>query len=142
MGAKELRFVGKSIQVLQLRHVDAGSCNGCEQELTALGNRFYDMQHSGIDVVASPRHADGLVVTGPVTDTMKRPLMQDWDAVPEPKWLIALGDCAAGCGVFQGAYACYSGVASVRPPDLVIMGCPPLPQDILRQITVWRKTLD
>ncbi|PSR35108.1 MAG: oxidoreductase [Sulfobacillus benefaciens] len=133
--------MGKPIKALQLRHVDAGSCNGCEQELTALGNGFYDMQHFGIDVVASPRHADGLVVTGPVTDTMKRPLVQDWDAVPEPKWLIALGDCAAGCGVFQDAYACHGGVDGMRTPDLVISGCPPKPQDILQKIALWRKTL-
>ena len=132
--------MGKPIKALQLRHVDAGSCNGCEQELTALGNRFYDMQHVGIDVVASPRHADGLIVTGPVTDTMKRPLTQDWDAVPEPKWLIALGDCAAGCGVFHDAYACHGGVAGIRTPDLVIPGCPPKPQDILQQITGLRQS--
>jgi Ni,Fe-hydrogenase III small subunit len=96
-------------------------------------NRMYDMQQWGIDVVASPRHADALIVTGPVTDTMKQPLMTVWEAIPGPKRLIALGDCAAGCGVFQTAYGSHGGVKSAmqQEPALVIHGCPPTPQDIL-----------
>ncbi len=120
---------------LQLRHLDAGSCNGCEQELTALTSRYYDMQQFGLDLVASPRHADALVVTGPVTDTMKEPLRKTWNAVPRPKRLVAFGDCAAGCGVFQEAYASHGGVAAAfEAPDLVIPGCPPQPADVLKQI--------
>lgn len=120
---------------LQFRHLDAGSCNGCEQELNALTSRFYDIQQQGIDIVASPRHADSLVVTGPVTDTMLRPLSKVWEAVPGPKFLIALGDCAAGCGVFHAAYASHGGVAgALKEPDVVIRGCPPTPQDILDQL--------
>ena len=117
---------------LQLRHVDAGSCNACEQELTALLSKDLDIQHYGIDVVASPRHADALVVTGPVTDTMQPALKKVWDAVPKPRQLIAIGDCAAGCGVFQKAYASHGGVESaLEKPDLTIRGCPPDPAKIL-----------
>lgn len=125
----------KQVKSLQFRHLDAGSCNGCEQELTALTSRYYDIQQFGLDLVASPRHADALVVTGPVTDTMKEPLQKVWAAVPRPKRLVALGDCAAGCGVFQAAYACHGGVATaLETPDLVIRGCPPHPQEILEQL--------
>lgn len=127
--------MSRPMKSLQLRHLDAGSCNGCEQELTALTSRYYDLQQYGIDLVASPRHADALVVTGPVTDTMKKPLEKVWQAVPESKWLVALGDCAAGCGVFQKAYASHGGVAK---PDLVIAGCPPRPQDILDKLNQFR----
>ncbi|RIV20272.1 oxidoreductase [Alicyclobacillaceae bacterium I2511] len=120
---------------LQLRHLDAGSCNGCEQELTALTSQAYDISQFGIDLVASPRHADALVVTGPVTDTMIKPLQKVWEAIPRPKRLVALGDCAAGCGVFQKAYACHGGVASAfGSPDLVIRGCPPQPTEMLEQL--------
>jgi Ni,Fe-hydrogenase III small subunit len=129
------------IKALQWRHVDAGSCNACEQELTALSGPFYDLPHRAMDVVASPRHADGLLVTGPVSDTMKRPLAVDWEAVPGPKWLVAVGDCAAGCGVFQGAYATHGGVGCVKAPDLVIPGCPPTPEEILQHLEAWRKAL-
>ncbi|MDA8194306.1 MAG: oxidoreductase [Thermaerobacter sp.] len=113
---------------LQIRHVDAGSCNGCEQELTALTSRAYDLQRYGLDLVASPRHADALLVTGPVTDTMAAALSKVWDAVPNPKILIALGDCARGCGVFQAAYASHGGVKGAQ---LQIPGCPPEPGPIL-----------
>jgi Ni,Fe-hydrogenase III small subunit len=127
-----MRYQRKSFQ---LRHVDAGSCNACEQELTALLSREYDIQRFGIDFVASPRHADALVVTGPVTDTMKLAVEKVWQAVPLPRRLIAVGDCAAGCGVCQDAYASHGGLASVlEPPDLVIRGCPPSPQHILEQL--------
>ncbi|SMC07015.1 Ni,Fe-hydrogenase III small subunit [Sulfobacillus thermosulfidooxidans DSM 9293] len=119
-------------KALQARHVDAGSCNGCEQELTSLTNRFYDFQHQGLDIVASPRHADVLIVTGPVNDTMYLPLHTVWKAMPSPKWLMAIGDCAAGCGVFQSAYASHGGVAkALQTPDVVVKGCPPEPQQIL-----------
>lgn len=125
----------KTNKSLQFRHLDAGSCNGCEQELNALTSGFYDIQQQGVDIVASPRHADALVVTGPVTDTMLRPLRKVWEAVPGPKRLIALGDCAAGCGVFQAAYASHKGVVgALQEPDVVVWGCPPNPQDIFDQL--------
>ncbi len=117
---------------LQCRHVDAGSCNACEQELTALLSKELDIQHYGIDIVASPRHADALLVTGPVTDTMQPALKKVWEAVPKPRQLIAVGDCAAGCGVFQKAYASHGGVDKVlEKPDQTILGCPPDPEKIL-----------
>jgi len=120
---------------LQLRHVDAGSCNACEQELAALLGAGYDVQQFGIDFVASPRHADALVVTGPVTDTMKEAVAKVWEAVPRPRRLVALGDCAAGCGAYQTAYASHGGVESgLGTPDLVIRGCPPNPQVILERL--------
>ncbi len=120
---------------LQLRHVDAGSCNACEQELSALLSKEYDIQQYGIDFVASPRHADALLVTGPVTDTMKTALAKVWEAVPRPRRLVAIGDCAAGCGVCQDAYASHGGVASsLESPDLIIRGCPPTPEHILNQL--------
>ncbi len=134
--------MGKSHNSLQVRHLDAGSCNGCEQELTAVLNRVYDMQQWGIDLVASPRHADALVVTGPVSDTMMRPLKTVWEAVPGPKRLIALGDCACGCGVFQNAYASHGGLEQAlgQKPDLVIHGCPPSPQDIVNALKSLNST--
>lgn len=120
---------------LQLRHVDAGSCNACEQELAALLGGTYDIQQYGIDFVASPRHADALLVTGPVSDTMKQPLKKVWEAVPRPRRLIAVGDCAAGCGVCQSMYASHGSVESgLEPPDVVIKGCPPDPTHILKQL--------
>lgn len=120
---------------LQMRHVDAGSCNACEQELSALLGRAYDIQQFGLDFVASPRHADALVVTGPVVDTMKPALAKVWEAIPGPKWAVAIGDCAAGCGVWQRAYGSHGGLASgLQSPDLVIQGCPPSPQYILSQL--------
>lgn len=120
---------------LQLRHVDAGSCNACEQELGALLGKDYDIQKYGIDFVASPRHADVLMVTGPVTDTMKPAIAKVWEAVPKPHRLVAVGDCAAGCGVCHTAYASHGGVNSgLERPDLVIHGCPPSPEFILLQL--------
>ena len=123
------------VQSLQIRHVDAGSCNACEQELSALLGKALDIQRYGIDFVASPRHADALIVTGPVTDTMQPALEKVWEAVPNPRWLIATGDCAAGCGVFQAAYASHGGVGSgLTTPNLIIHGCPPNPEQILEQL--------
>ena len=117
---------------LSIREVDAGSCNGCELEVNALGNPYYDIERFGLRFVASPRHADLLLVTGPVSNNMRVALERIWRATPDPKWVVALGDCAAGCGVFQESAACAGGVAAVLPVDLVIKGCPPTPVEILR----------
>lgn len=119
---------------LQIRHVDAGSCNGCEQELTALTSPVYDIQQFGIDIVASPRHADALLVTGPLSDTMVRPVERVWDAIPKPKIRIAFGDCAAGCGVFEDSYGTHGGLSDA---DIVIHGCPPEPGMALKTIRQW-----
>ncbi len=116
---------------LAIRAVDAGSCNGCELEISALANVFYDLERFGLKFVASPRHADILLVTGPVTKNMREALERTWAATPEPKWVVALGDCAKDGGLFAGSYACVGGVASVVPVDLHIPGCPPSPQQIL-----------
>jgi Ni,Fe-hydrogenase III small subunit len=117
---------------LAIREVDAGSCNGCELEIHALNNAFYDLERFGMRFVASPRHADLLLVTGPVTHNMREALERTYAATPAPKWVIAVGDCAAGCGAFQGSYACVGAVAQVVPVDLVIRGCPPTPVELLR----------
>ena len=117
---------------LAIRQVDAGSCNGCELEIHALNNAFYDLERFGVRFVASPRHADLLLVTGPVTHNMREALERTYAATPAPKWVVAVGDCAAGCGVFAGSYACVGEVAQVLPVDLVIRGCPPTPTDLLR----------
>jgi Ni,Fe-hydrogenase III small subunit len=116
---------------LAIRQVDAGSCNGCELEINALANVFYDLERFGLKFVASPRHADVLLVTGPVTKNMREALERTWTATPEPKWVVALGDCAKDGGVFAGSYACLGGVGSVVPVDLHIPGCPPSPPQIL-----------
>src|ERR1700739_3625068 len=115
---------------LAIREVDAGSCNGCELEIHALNNAFYDVERFGIRFVASPRHADVLLVTGPVTLNMREALERTWAATPAPKWVGAAGDCAAGCGVFAGSYACVGAVSKVVPVDLVIRGCPPTPTQL------------
>jgi Ni,Fe-hydrogenase III small subunit len=117
---------------LSIREVDAGSCNGCELEIHALNNAFYDLERFGLRFVASPRHADVLLVTGPVTKNMKEALVRTWQATPEPKWVVAVGDCGADGGVFAGSYAVAGGVADVIPVDLVIRGCPPTPEQLLR----------
>jgi len=116
---------------LSIRVVDAGSCNGCELELHALGNAFYDLERFGFHLVASPRHADVLFVTGPVTTNMREALERTYSAIPNPKWVVALGDCALDGGLFAGSYACVGGVASVIPVDLHIRGCPPPPEKII-----------
>jgi Ni,Fe-hydrogenase III small subunit len=116
---------------LAIREVDAGSCNGCELEINALNNAFYDLERFGLRFVASPRHADVLLVTGPVTKNMRVALERTWRATPDPKWVVAVGDCAADGGVFAGSYACVGGVADVVPVDLHIRGCPPTPVQIL-----------
>jgi Ni,Fe-hydrogenase III small subunit len=117
---------------LSIRAVDAGSCNGCELEMHALNNAFYDLERFGLRFVASPRHADVLMVTGPVTRNMREALERTWRATPDPKWVVAVGDCAADAGVFAGSYAVVGGVSAVVPVDLVIRGCPPTPAKLLR----------
>ena len=116
---------------LAIREIDAGSCNGCELEINALNNAFYDLERFGLRFVASPRHADVLLVTGPVTKNMREALERTWRATPDPKWVVAVGDCAADGGAFAGSYACVGGVAQVVPVDLHIRGCPPTPTQIL-----------
>ena len=123
------RRLGRS---LSIREVDAGSCNGCELEIHALNNAFYDLERFGLRFVASPRHADVLMVTGPVTRNMRQALERTWRATPDPKWVVAVGDCAAGCGVFANSPACIGSVAQVVPVDLVIHGCPPTPTQMLQ----------
>ncbi len=123
------RLFGRSINI---REVDAGSCNGCELEVHALNNSIYDVERFGMKFAASPRHCDVLLVTGPVTHNMRVALERTYAAMPEPKWVIAAGDCAAGCGVFAQSYATVGAVDSVVPVDLVIPGCPPKPIDLLR----------
>jgi len=123
------RRLGRS---LAIREVDAGSCNGCELEVHALSNAFYDLERFGLRFVASPRHADVLLVTGPVTKNMRQALQRTNTATPDPKWVIALGDCALNGGIFAGSYAVAGGVSSVLPVDLHIPGCPPTPTAILK----------
>jgi Ni,Fe-hydrogenase III small subunit len=123
------RRLGRS---LSIREVDAGSCNGCELEIHALNNAFYDLERFGLRFVASPRHADVLMVTGPVTKNMRQALERTWRATPDPKWVVAVGDCAAGTGVFAGSPACIGAVARVVPVDMVIRGCPPTPTQLLQ----------
>ena len=117
---------------LSIRAVDAGSCNGCELEMHALNNAFYDIERFGIRFVASPRHADVLLVTGPVTKNMREALKRTYDATPNPKWVVAIGDCARDGGCFAGSYAVIGGVSDVLPVDLHIPGCPPPPIEILK----------
>src|SRR5437899_3238733 len=123
------RRLGRS---LSIREVDAGSCNGCELEIHALQNAFYDLERFGLRFVASPRHADVLLVTGPVTKNMREALERTYNATPDPKWVVAVGDCAADGGIFQGSYAVVGGVAAVVPVDLHIRGCPPRPTQLLK----------
>jgi Ni,Fe-hydrogenase III small subunit len=123
------RRLGRS---LSIREVDAGSCNGCELEIHALSNAFYDLERFGLHFVASPRHADVLLVTGPVTKNMREALERTYNATPSPKWVVAVGDCALDGGIFAGSYAVEGGVGAVLPVDLHIKGCPPRPIDLLR----------
>src|ERR1700751_1191471 len=116
---------------LSIREVDAGSCNGCELEIHALSNAFYDLERFGLRFVASPRHADVLMVTGTVTKNMREALERTYNATPDPKWVVAIGDCAADGGIFSGSYAVVGGVGNVVPVDLHIRGCPPRPVQLL-----------
>ena len=119
---------------LHIRQVDAGSCNGCELEINALNNPYYDLERFGMRFVASPRHADCLLVTGPVTVNMADPLRRTYDATPEPKLVVAVGDCAQNCGIFAGGYGVFGPVSDVVPVDVVVPGCPPAPRMILAGI--------
>jgi Ni,Fe-hydrogenase III small subunit len=125
------RLLGRA---LAIREVDAGSCNGCEIEITGLTSPVYDMERFGLHFVASPRHADLLLVTGPVTRNMEVPLRRTYEATPDPKVVVAVGDCAKTCGVFRGSYAVVGPVERIIPVDLTVTGCPPEPADILRGI--------
>ena len=121
-------------QALTIREVDAGSCNGCELEINALGNPLYNLEGLGIRFVASPRHADLLLVTGPVSRNMEMALKRTYDATPEPKLVVAVGDCACDGGIFGESYATCGRVAKVIPVDVTVLGCPPEPVEILRGI--------
>src|SRR5213083_2045608 len=123
------RRLGRS---LSIREVDAGSCNGCELEIHALNNAFYDLERFGLHFVASPRHADVLMVTGPVTHNMREALERTYNATPDPKWVVAVGDCACDGGLFAGSYACIGAVDKVVPVDLRIRGCPPDPIALMK----------
>jgi Ni,Fe-hydrogenase III small subunit len=125
---KARRRLGRS---LSLRLVDAGSCNACELELNALSNPYYDLERFGLRFVASPRHADVLLVTGPVTKNMREALLRTYDAMPAPKWVVAVGDCAACGGLYADSYACERGADAVLPVNLRVVGCPPTPNQLL-----------
>ena len=119
---------------VQIRHVDAGSCNGCEVEIGSAFGPVYDAERYGARLVASPRHADALLVTGPVTRNMERALRRTYEAVPAPKVVVAVGDCARNCGVFAGAYGVAGAVADAVPVDLDVPGCPPRPDAIVEAL--------
>ena len=127
------RRLGRS---LSIREVDAGSCNGCELEIHALNNAVYDLERFGLRFVASPRHADVLLVTGPLSRNMREALERTYVATPAPKWVVAVGDCAIGGGVFADSYAVWNGIDGVVPVDLKIAGCPPTPEQLLRGLLV------
>ena len=116
---------------LAIRHVNTGSCGGCELELRALSNVLYDLERFGLRFVETPHHADILLVTGPLTRNLRSALEQAWDATPDPKWVVAVGDCAIDGGVFKGSYAVLGGTGLSVPVDLTISGCPPAPGQIL-----------
>ncbi|MGL3214263.1 NADH-quinone oxidoreductase subunit B family protein [Bradyrhizobium sp. BR 1433] len=139
VGRTARRRLGRS---LSIREVDAGSCNGCELEIHALSNAYYDVERFGIRFVASPRHADVLLVTGPVTKNMREALERTYRATPDPKWVVAAGDCARDGGCFAGSYAVVGGVSAVVPVDLHIPGCPPSPIAILRGLVTLLEAVD
>lgn len=128
----ETRVLAKLGRSLSIRQVDAGSCNACELEINALSNVYYDLERFGLRFVASPRHADVLLVTGPVTKNMAEALQRTYNATPDPKWVVAAGDCARDGGCFAGSYAVVGGVSQVVPVDLHISGCPPSPTQLLK----------
>jgi Ni,Fe-hydrogenase III small subunit len=128
---KILRHVGRA---LAIRHVDAGSCNGCELEIHALNNAYYNIEGLGIHFVASPRHADMLLVTGPVSRHMEIALKRTYDATPEPKLVVAVGDCGCTGGIFGEGYASCGKISNVIPVDVAVPGCPPTPTALLQGI--------
>lgn len=128
---RERRQFGRSLHV---RHVDAGSCNGCESELQALDNPFYNLHRLGIFFTPSPRFADVLLVTGPVTKAMREPLLATWEAMPVPRWVVATGTCAVSGGVSGGNYACGTGLDGVLPVDIYLPGCPPNPAALIHAL--------
>jgi Ni,Fe-hydrogenase III small subunit len=128
MAARGQPALGRSLAVL---HVDAGSCGGCEIELRGARRAVYDLERFGIDFASTPRHADVLLVTGPVTRNLVEAMEQAYAAMPEPKFVVAVGDCAVDGGVFKGSYAVTGGVGATLPVDLLISGCPPTPERIL-----------
>lgn len=119
-------------RALRIRHVDAGSCNGCELEIHALSNPYYNLEGTGIAFVASPRHADVLLVTGPVSVNMEAALKLTYDAIPDPKWVVAVGDCGDCGGVFGVSYATRGPISALIPVDMVVRGCPPTPLALLQ----------
>ncbi|HXE46763.1 MAG TPA: NADH-quinone oxidoreductase subunit B family protein [Ramlibacter sp.] len=121
-------------QALAIRQVDAGSCNGCELEINALNNPYYNLEGLGIKFVASPRHADMLLVTGPVSRNMEAALRRTYEATPEPRLVVAIGDCGCTGGIFGESYASCGAVANVLPVDVTVPGCPPAPLEIMRGI--------
>jgi len=138
-----LRFTAQRLQAdilerfagaLTIRHVDAGSCNGCELEINALNNPYYNLEGLGIKFVASPRHADLLLVTGPVSRHMETALRRTYEATPEPKFVVALGDCGCTGGIFGESYASRGRVSNVIPVDVAVPGCPPSPFAIMQGI--------
>ena len=129
VGRAARRQLGRS---LSIREIDAGSCNGCELEIHALNNAFYDLERFGLNFVASPRHADVLMVTGPTTKNMREALLRTYHATPDPKWVIAVGDCAVTGGLFTKSYACEGPLDTIIPVALRIPGCPPTPLALLR----------
>ncbi len=126
--AEMARLLGRALAV---RVVDAGSCNACELEIQALGNPYYNLEGLGVHFVASPRHADLLLVTGPVTRHMEQALQRTYAAMPQPRLVVAVGDCARDGGVFGCSYACRGGVQGLLPVDVYVAGCPPTPRDLL-----------
>lgn len=139
VGRSARKRLGRS---LSIREVDAGSCNGSELEIHALNNAFYDIERFGIRFVASPRHADALLVTGPVTTNMREALKRTYDATPSPKWVVAVGDEALDGGCFAGSYAVTGGVAEVVPVDLHIPGSPPSPLQLLEGLLALLERAD
>jgi NADH-quinone oxidoreductase B subunit len=133
------RRLGRS---LSIREIDAGSCNACELEIHALNNAYYDVERFGLRFVASPRHADVLMVTGPVTRNMREALERTYQATPDPKWVVAVGDCAKDGGCFSGSYAVVGGVDAVIPVDLHIPGCPPTPTTMLKGLLALLEQVD
>ena len=131
LGERARQRLGRS---LAIREIDAGSCNGCELEIHAISNPVYDVERFGLKFVASPRHADVLLVTGPVTWNMREALLRTYNATPEPKWVVALGDCAVNCGVFAGSPAVVGPLADILPVDLHVPGCPPRPIEIVKAL--------